>query len=142
MLGQGLRLWLVRFYRNVTENMKGVHLRVYIRLYIREINSSEIIQFISSLLNTNMIACLYFTILIVPTLAGNVSVSLTPRPMSEHPLHKGWLCCTPLGVVGFVLNSLVLFIFIKERSSLVTSVNTMIMSVEKLTRLTVGRVKP
>ena len=142
MLGQGLRLWLDRFSRNVTENMRRVHIRVYIRLYILEINSSEIIQFISSLLHTNMIAFLYFTILIVPTLAGNVSVSLTPRAMSEHPLHKGWLCCIPLGVVGVVLNSLVLFIFIKERSSLVTSVNTMIMSVEKLTRLTVGRVKP
>ena len=141
-MGQGLRLWLVRFSRNVTENIKRVHLRVYIRVYIREINSSEIIQFISSLLNTNMIAFLYFTILILPTLAGNVSVSLNLRPMSEHPLHKGWLCCTPIGVVGVILNSLVLFIFIKERSSLVTSVNTMIMSVEKLTRLTVGRVKP
>ena len=77
-----------------------------------------------------MIAILYFTILIVPTLAGNVS--LTPRPLSEHPLHKGWLCCTPIGFVGFILNSLVLFIFIKERSSLVTSVNTMIMSVNEL----------
>ena len=130
MLGQGLRLWLDRLTGNVTENMK--HLRVFIRFYIREINSSEIIQFISSLLDTNMIAFLYFTILIVPTLAGNVSVSLTPRAMSEHPLHKAWLCCTPIGVIGFVLNSLVLFIFIKERSSLVTSVNTMIMSVEKL----------
>ena len=47
-------------------------------------------------------------------------------------MHKGWLCGTLFGVVGVVLNSLALFIFIKERSSIITSVNTMIMSVEKL----------
>ena len=89
-----------------------------------------------------MIVFLCYTLLIVPSLAENVSVSLAPRAMSEHPLHKGWLCCCLFGAVGFVLNSLVLFIFIKERSSLVTSVNTMIMSVEKLTRPGFNRVKP
>ena len=72
-----------------------------------------------------MIAFLYYAVLIVPTIAENVSVSLTTRPLSEHPLHKGWLCGTLFGVVGVVLNSLALFIFIKERSSIVTSVNTM-----------------
>ena len=84
------------------------------------------------MVNTNIISFLYYAVLIVPTIAGNVSVSLTTRPLSEHPLHKGWLCGTLFGVVGVVLNSLALFIFIKERSSIVTSVNTMIMSVEKL----------
>ena len=75
----------------------------------------------------NMIAALIYSIMIVPTVGGNVSLTL--RPMSEHPLHAAWLWCSLLSVFGVILNSLELFIFITERSSLVSSVNMMIMSV-------------
>ena len=88
----------------------------------------SIIQSLSFCHYFNMIVFLIYSLIIAPTIGGNVSLTL--RPLSEHPLHGAWLWCCLLSVVGVILNGLALFIFIKERSSLVSSVNMMIMSVQ------------
>ena len=72
----------------------------------------------------NMITFLIFSIIILQATGKNVSQ--TTSSISEHPIHKGWICCSIMAGVGVILNSLVILIFIKERSNLVTSVNAMI----------------
>ena len=68
-----------------------------------------------------------FTILIFDVLANNTSVGVN-KPVTQHPLHKGWLFHSVIGIFGFILNSLVLLILYLERGSLISSVNVMIMS--------------
>ena len=75
-----------------------------------------------------MKAILILTMMISPIIAINISEDIT-RPLTEHPLHLGWLCHSVIGVAGVILNSLVILILYLERSSLVSSINVMIMSV-------------
>ena len=58
--------------------------------------------------------------------ASNISVDIT-KPLIEHPLHLGWLCHSVIVISGVILNSLVIVILYLERSSLVSSINVMIM---------------
>ena len=60
-----------------------------------------------------------------PGMASNTS-DMT-RPLADHPLHKGWLCHSIIGVMGIFLNSLVIVILFLERNTLVSSINVMIM---------------
>ena len=75
-----------------------------------------------------MKALLILTMMISPIIAINISEDIT-RPLTEHPLHLGWLCHSAIGVTGVILNSLVILILYLERSSLISSINVMIMSV-------------
>ena len=69
-----------------------------------------------------------FSIMIVHVvLAKNTSAADIDKPLSQHPLHKGWLCHSVVGILGLILNSLVIVILYLERCSLVSSVNVMIM---------------
>ena len=67
----------------------------------------------------------FFSILISPIIGDNTSHHA--RHISDHPLHKGWICSSIFSIIGIILNGLVLFIFFQERNSLITSVNVMIM---------------
>ena len=49
------------------------------------------------------------------------------RLRSEHPLYFYWLINSGIGVIGILLNGLVLFMFIVERRNIVSSVNGMIL---------------
>ena len=71
---------------------------------------------------------IYFicSIMIVHVVAKNTSADID-KPLSQHPLHKGWLCHSVVGILGLILNSLVIVILYLERCSLVSSVNVMIM---------------
>ncbi len=51
---------------------------------------------------------------------------LTKKSLNDG-IQKIWIANSMIGVVGIILNSLVLFIFFQERNKLVTSVNAMIM---------------
>ena len=81
-----------------------------------------------NLVRANMInTILIFTILICPSLGENIS---NPTgQISDHPLHKGWICSSVISAIGLTLNSFVFFIFFQERNSFITSVNAMIMFV-------------
>ena len=68
-----------------------------------------------------------FSIMIVYVVAKNTSAAEIDKPLSQHPLHKGWLCHSVVGILGLILNSLVIVILYLERCSLVSSVNVMIM---------------
>ena len=57
----------------------------------------------------------------------NFNQTVIERWDSEDSLQKIWIANSMIGVVGIILNSLVLFIFFQERTKLVTSVNAMIM---------------
>ena len=46
---------------------------------------------------------------------------------SEHPLYFAWLINSGIGVIGILLNGIVLFMFIIERRNIVSSVNGMIL---------------
>ena len=46
---------------------------------------------------------------------------------SEHPLYLAWLINSGIGVLGMLLNGLVLFFFYIERRTLISSVNAMIL---------------
>ena len=85
-----------------------------------------------NLLRANMInTYLIFTLLnISPTHGENVSHPT--GQISDHPLHKGWICSSIISAVGVTLNSLVFFIFFQERNSFITSVNAMIMFVKTI----------
>ena len=72
-----------------------------------------------------MIPLLIITLMILPVLASNTSDM--NRPLVDHPLHKGWLCHSIIGVMGLFLNSLVIVILFLERNTLVSSINVMIM---------------
>ena len=66
-----------------------------------------------------------FTLLISLAIGDNTSNH--ERQISDHPLHRGWICSSIFSIIGIILNSLVLFIFFQERNSLITAVNVMIM---------------
>ena len=71
---------------------------------------------------------LLLVLLLTGTLLGSVTVlSNDNKPRSEHPLQKAWLLNSVIGVAGIILNCAVLLLFIKERNTLITSVNAMIM---------------
>ena len=67
-----------------------------------------------------------FSVMIVQVVAKNTSADIEIT-LSQHPLHKGWLCHSVVGILGLILNSLVIVILYLERCSLVSSVNMMIM---------------
>ena len=67
-----------------------------------------------------------FSIMILHVVAKNNSTDID-QPLAQHPLHKGWICQSVIGILGFILNSLVIKILYMERGSLVSSVNVMIM---------------
>ena len=69
-----------------------------------------------------------FSIMILHVVAKNTSADID-KPLTQHPLHKGWICQSGIGILGFILNSLVITILYLERGSLVSSVNVMIMYV-------------
>ena len=71
--------------------------------------------------------CIMFSIIILHVAAKNNSSDID-KPLTQHPLHKGWLCHSLIGILGIILNSLVIVILYLERGSLVSSVNVMIMS--------------
>ena len=68
-----------------------------------------------------------FSIMVLHVVAKNASADID-KPLTQHPLHKGWLCHSLIGILGIMLNSLVIVILYLERGSLVSSVNVMIMS--------------
>ena len=67
-----------------------------------------------------------FSIMILHVVARNTSTDID-KPLTLHPLHKGWICQSVIGILGFILNSLVIGFLYLERGSLVSSVNVMIM---------------
>ena len=71
--------------------------------------------------------CIIFSVMILHVVANNTSAEID-KPLSQHPLHKGWLCHSLIGILGIILNSLVIVVLYLERCSLVSSVNVMIMS--------------
>ena len=71
--------------------------------------------------------CIIFSVMILQVVATNISAEID-KPLSQHPLHKGWLCHSLIGILRIILNSLVIIILYLERGSLVSSVNVMIMS--------------
>ena len=71
--------------------------------------------------------CIIFSVMILHVVATNISAEID-KPLSQHPLHKGWLCHSLIGIIGIILNSLVIVVLYLERCSLVSSVNVMIMS--------------
>ena len=71
--------------------------------------------------------CIIFSVMILHVVATNSSAEID-KPLSQHPLHKGWLCHSLIGILGIILNSLVIVVLYLERCSLVSSVNVMIMS--------------
>ena len=59
-----------------------------------------------------------------PSLPSNVT---SPTHLkSQHRLASWWPLLSSIGVLGTIFNSLVLFCFISERNTMVTSVNVMI----------------
>ena len=68
-----------------------------------------------------------FSIMVLYVVAKNTSTDID-KPLTQHPLHKGWLFHSLIGILGIILNSLVIVILYLERGSLVSSVNVMIMS--------------
>ena len=69
-----------------------------------------------------------FSIMILHVVAQNTSTdSDIDKPLTLHPLHKGWICQSVIGILGFILNGLVIQILYLERGSLISSVNVMIM---------------
>ena len=63
-------------------------------------------------------------------MANNIT-SADIKPLAHHPLHKGWLCHSIIGAIGLFLNSLVIVILFLERNSLVSTINVMIMYVQR-----------
>ena len=49
------------------------------------------------------------------------------KPKSEHSLAVFWRFCSIGGIIGTILNGYVLYLFISERKTLLTSVNAMIL---------------
>ena len=85
-----------------------------------------------NLLRANMInTYLIFTLLNISPAIGE-NVSHPTGQISDHPLHKGWICSSVISAIGVTLNSLVFFIFFQERNSFITSVNAMIMFVKTI----------
>ena len=72
-----------------------------------------------------VIPLLIIMLMSLPVMANNTSDM--NRPLGDHPLHKGWLCHSFIGVMGLFLNSLVIVILFLERNTLVSSINVMIM---------------
>ena len=62
---------------------------------------------------------------------ANYITSADIKPLAHHPLHKGWLCHSIIGAIGLFLNSLVIVILFLERNSLVSTINVMIMYVQR-----------
>ena len=62
----------------------------------------------------------------VSILQENLNQTVIER-WDDHSLQKILIANSIIGLLGIILNSLVLFIFFKERTKLVTSVNAMIM---------------
>ena len=62
----------------------------------------------------------------VSILQENLNQTVIER-WDDHSLKKICIANSIIGMLGIILNSLVLFIFFKERTKLVTSVNAMIM---------------
>ena len=77
-----------------------------------------------------MIILLLITMMSLPGMATNTT-SADIKPLAQHPLHKGWLCHSIIGVIGLFLNSLVIVVLFLERNSLVSSINVMIMYVQR-----------
>ena len=64
----------------------------------------------------------------------------SPSPVkSDHKLSFAWSIHPILGLLGTVLNSLVLFMFVKERQNMVTLINIMIL-LDTLYRLMISLV--
>ena len=72
-----------------------------------------------------MLPLLIIMLMSLPGMASNTSDM--NRSLVDHPLHKGWLAHSIIGVVGLFLNSLVIVILFLERNTLVSSINVMIM---------------
>ena len=51
-----------------------------------------------------MVIPLIIMLISLPVMANNTSDMY--RPLGDHPLHKGWLCHSFIGVMGLFLNSL------------------------------------
>ena len=70
------------------------------------------------------------TFIFYPTPTRGENTTHPEGRLSEHPLNIGWICSSVISAIGVILNSLVFFIFFKERNSFITSVNAMIMFVK------------
>ena len=57
-----------------------------------------------------------FSIMILHVVAKNNSTDID-QPLAQHPLHKGWICQSVIGILGFILNSLIIKILYLERGS-------------------------
>ena len=65
--------------------------------------------------------------LVSDTSAQNLTKAEDRKLKSEHSLAVLWRFCSLGGVIGTILNGYVLYLFISERKSLLTSVNAMIL---------------